>query len=108
MLKIVEETPSVVSSNTLDEIAREGARRMLVAALREEADAYVGQFIDEVDELGHRLVRRNGVGRERSVQTTSGTLAVQAPRVDDRRIDDEGNKATFRSSILPPWCKRSP
>ena len=108
MLKIVEEQSPVVSSNTLDEIAREGARRMLVAALREEADAYVESFAEEVDEQGHRLVRRNGVGKERQVQTTSGTLPVQAPRVDDRRVDDEGNKQTFRSLILPPWCKKSP
>lgn len=81
---------------------------MLIAALREEADAYVAQFVSELDENGHRLVRRNGVGRERSVQTVAGSLDVQAPRVDDRRVDEDGNKATFRSVILPPWCKRSP
>ncbi len=108
MLKVVEDQALAMSLATLDEIVREGARKMLVAALREEADAYVGRFSNEVDELGHRLVRRNGVGRERSVQTTSGTLPVRAPRVDDRRIDESGEKATFRSSILPPWCKKSP
>lgn len=108
VLKLVEEPSSVASSNALDEIVREGARKMLVAALREEAYAYVEQFTGEFDENGHRLVRRNGVGRERTVQTAAGTLDVQAPRVDDRRVDEDGNKATFRSSILPPWCKKSP
>jgi putative transposase len=44
----------------LDEICREGARRMLAAAVRAEADAYVDALVHELDEQGHRLVVRNG------------------------------------------------
>jgi hypothetical protein len=33
----------------LDELAREGARRMIAAALRAEADEYVERFSDELD-----------------------------------------------------------
>jgi transposase-like protein len=34
---------------------------------------------------------------------------VRAPRVDDRRVDDvTGEKMRFRSSILPPWARKSP
>ena len=44
---------------TLDDLAREGARRMIAAALKAEADEYVGAFVDEVDEPGKRLVMRN-------------------------------------------------
>ena len=44
----------------LDELAREGARRMIAAALRAEADEYVERFGDERDEDGHRRVVRNG------------------------------------------------
>jgi hypothetical protein len=33
---------------TLDELAREGARRMIAAALEAEVDEYVGAFVDEV------------------------------------------------------------
>ena len=51
----------------LDELAREGARRMIAAALRAEADEYVERFSDELDEDGHRLVVRNGRARERKV-----------------------------------------
>lgn len=47
----------------LDELAREGARRMIAAALQAEADEYVASFVDEVDEDGRRLVRRNGTAR---------------------------------------------
>ena len=34
----------------LDELAREGARRMIAAALRAEANEYVARYEDEVDE----------------------------------------------------------
>ena len=47
-------------SVTLDDLAREGARRMIVAALEAEVDEYVGSFVDEIDEDGKRLVVRNG------------------------------------------------
>jgi putative transposase len=34
---------------------------------------------------------------------------VRAPRVDDRRVDDvTGERMRFRSSILPPWARKSP
>lgn len=88
---------------TLDEIAREGARRMLVQALNQEVEEYIQQFASEVDESGRRLVVRNGVGRPRKVTMGSGTVEVQAPRVDDRR---EGER--FFSSILPPYLRKSP
>src|SRR5262245_46174750 len=91
-----EDTRSV-----LDELAREGARNMLMAALVAESDAYVERFTGELDENGHRLVTRNGTAKERTVTTVAGALKVQAPRVDDRRVDENGNKATFRSEILP-------
>ena len=65
----------------LDELAREGARRMIAAALRAEADEYVERFSEELDEEGRRLVVRNGRARERHVTVGSGTLPVRAPRV---------------------------
>src|SRR5262245_22533170 len=44
----------------LDQLAREGARRMLAAALEAEVDAYLAAHQGEVDERGRRLVVRNG------------------------------------------------
>lgn len=42
----------------LTEIAREGAHRMLAAALRAEADAFVEQYAEEVlPDNRHRVVR---------------------------------------------------
>ena len=46
-------------SQSLDELAREGAQRMLMAALKAESDAYVQRFSDERDEQGRALVVRS-------------------------------------------------
>src|SRR5439155_17125451 len=45
----------------------------------------------------------------REVMTAAGAVEVQAPRVNDKRIDAEsGQRKRFRSVILPPWCRKSP
>ena len=93
----------------LDELAREGARRMLAAALEAEVDDYLTAHAGERDEAGRRLVVRNGHARAREVTTVAGSIPVRAPRVDDRRIDPvNGERMRFRSVILPPWCRKSP
>ena len=92
----------------LDEIAREGARRMLLAALETEVAAYLEDHAAERDADGHALVVRNGKGRTRRVTIGSGTIAVNAPRVNDRRLDAEGQRCKFTSRILPPYMRRSP
>ncbi len=109
----VRTLPSPESSEeivlTLDELAREGARRMIAAALRAEADEYVARFADELDDEGHRLVVRNGRARERKVTVGSGTVPVRAPRVNDKRVDEEsGERQRFSSKILPAYARRSP
>jgi putative transposase len=93
----------------LDELAREGARRMLAAALEAEVDDYLAAHAGERGEAGRRLVVRNGHARAREVTTVAGSIPVRAPRVDDRRIDPvNGERMRFRSVILPPWCRKSP
>src|SRR5215204_1326942 len=93
----------------LDQLVREGARRMLAAALEAEVDAYLAACAAERDEGGRRLVVRNGHARQRAVTTAAGSIPVRAPRVDDRRVDPvSGERVRFRSVILPPWCRKSP
>jgi transposase-like protein len=91
---------------TLDELAREGARRMIAAALEVEVDAYVGRFAEERDDAGHAKVVRNGRGKERTVTMGAGTVRLQAPRVNDKRVVD-GERQRFTSKILPPYLRRS-
>lgn len=93
---------------SLDDLAREGARRMLAVALEAEVAAYLEQHAHERDESGRALVVRNGHARPRQVTLGCGTTEVSAPRVDDRRVDAEGHRQRFRSEILPPYMRRSP
>jgi transposase-like protein len=93
----------------IDEIVREGARRMLAEALQAEVDAYIAAFRDERDEHGRRLVVRNGTHQPREVLTSAGAVEVVAPRVNDRRTNpDTGERQKFSSAILPPWCRKTP
>ena len=91
----------------MDELVRDGARQMLAAALAAEVAAYIEQFADVLDEEGHRLVVRNGYHQERDVVTGAGPVAVTAPRVNDKRLDPEGNRQRFSSKILPAWSRKS-
>jgi len=111
MLRVqVDEDAGAELSAGLDAIVAEGARRMLAAALEAEVDAYVAALAAEVDETtGRRLVVRNGHAEPRTIVTGAGPLEVRAPRVNDRRVDDvTGERVRFRSSILPPWARKSP
>jgi transposase-like protein len=101
--------PATGAASLIDQIVREGARRMLAEALKAEVDAYIAAFTDERDAHGHRLVVRNGYHQPREVVTSAGAVEVTAPRVNDRRIDPEtGERKRFSSAILPPWARKTP
>ncbi|MEU2248733.1 IS256 family transposase [Streptomyces sp. NPDC019224] len=109
MLSVVNEDGTTESGSLIDEIVREGARRMLAAALEAEVDQYIAELAGEKDTAGRRLVVRSGRHRPRTVATAAGPVEVTAPRVDDRRVDEEtGERQRFSSRILPPWCRKSP
>jgi putative transposase len=93
--------PQVVRS--LDELAREGARRMIADALELEVEEYVQRLRHLRDANGNALVVRNGKAKPRTVSLGAGPVNLQAPRVDDRRPDHR-----FTSRILPPYMRRSP
>jgi transposase-like protein len=97
------------SPSLIDEIVREGARRMLAEALQAEVDAYIAAFAAERDESGRRLVVRNGYHQPREVLTSAGAVEVTVPRVNDKRSDPAtGERRRFTSAILPPWCRKTP
>jgi len=109
----VRRLPVGESSNeialSLDDLAREGARRMIASALEAEVGEYVEWCADERGEDGRRVVVRNGRAKERWVTVGSGTVPIQAPRVNDKRIDPEsGERRRFSSRILPAYARRSP
>jgi len=93
----------------LDDICRRGAERMLATALEAEVADYLERHRVCRDEGGRAQVVRNGRARARTVVTPAGAIEVSAPRVNDRRLDPAtGERSRFRSSILPPYVRRSP
>ena len=74
-----EHAPAAVGGSMLDELAREGARRMLAAALQAEVAAYIEQCADELDADGRRLVVRNGYHQPREVATAAGAVPRRPP-----------------------------
>src|SRR3954449_943868 len=102
-------TGAAVDSSLIDEIVREGARRMLAVALEAEVAAYIDAHADQVDADGRRLVVRNGHHEPREVTTAAGAVPVRAPRVNDKRVDEAtGGRRRFSSAILPAWSRKSP
>ena len=105
MLKVVQEAQEAneASRPMLDEIVRDGARAMLAAALQAEVAAYVDAHAGHLDADGRRLVVRNGYHDERTVVTAAGAVPVRAPRVNDKRIDEQTGE---RGGSLRRFCRR--
>ncbi len=101
----IKATPETMG--VLEIIVREGARKMLQAALEAEIEEHLSRFKNLVDEEGKRLVVRNGVMPERTVLTGAGPIAITRPRVDDRALSARGEQR-FTSRILPPFMRRAP
>ena len=111
MLKVLDtttETEETPATPTLDDLAREGARRLLMAALQVEVAQYVDAYQEARDARGRRLVVRHGQAEARKVTCGAGTVEVRAPRVNDKRVDATGQRERFTSRILPPSMRRSP
>jgi putative transposase len=101
-------TLSMAAMPVLDDILREGARVMLQRAIEREVAEYVEAHAHEQDAGGRRLVVRNGRHPARKIQTTLGPIEVRQPRVDDRRVDEAGERRfRFTSQILPPYLRRA-
>ncbi len=92
---------------TLEQIAREGARRALQKAIEDEVADYVEAHKHCVDESNHRLVVRNGKRPPRTILSGVGPIEVHQPRVDDRRVDENGVRFRFTSKILPRYLRKT-
>ena len=95
------------SSDVMTDILRQGAQRMLAQAIELEVAEYIERHCDERDDKGRRLVVRNGHSKEREIQTGLGAIEVRQGRVNDRRVDENGERMRFHSKILPPYLRRT-
>src|SRR5216684_9036824 len=107
MLKVVESGAGREAGEQLfelDEIARIGARRMLMAALKTEADDYVERHREERDETGRALVVHNGRSQGRKLTLGTGTVELRVPRVNDRRRDEHASASALVAASCRPTC----
>jgi len=80
---------------------------MLTAAIETEVADYIDTHKHEVDHKGHRVVVRNGHKSPREIDTGIGRIEIRQPRVDDRRLGEDGDRIRFTSKILPPYLRRT-
>lgn len=95
--------PDEEFSDSLHELLRQGARKLIMQAVNSEMGHFLEQHADQRLPDGRQAVVRNGYLPERSVQTGIGAVEVQVPKTRDR----SGSGARFTSSLLPPYLKRS-
>lgn len=89
-------------SDSLTELLREGARRMLMEAVEAEVQEFLSRHATLKDGKNRQRVVRNGYLPERTIQTGLGNVPVKAPRVRDR-----AGEIRFSSQILPPYLRRT-
>ena len=104
--EVIQFRSNFEARSSLDEIAREGAQRMLQSAIEEEVNEFLLAHDNRRDENGNRLVVRNGYLPAREVVTGAGKLRVEQPRVRDKS-SDVGSRVRFTSKILPPYLRKS-
>lgn len=71
MLTVVNAGGAASNGSLIDEIVREGARRMLAAVLEAEVNSYLAELAGARD---RRLVVRNGFHAERTIATSAGPV----------------------------------
>ena len=94
-------------SQSLDDVVRQGAQRMLALAIEAEVHQFLETHQNSRDKDGLRLVVRNGYLPERSILSSVGPLQIRQPRVDDRKLREEKGEG-FSSQILPKYMRRTP
>lgn len=90
-------------NDLLVEVLRDGARKMLAAAIESEVASFIDQHGGLKTTEGKAAVVRNGYLPERTIQTGLGDIAVKVPKVRDR----SGSGIKFNSSLIPPYLKRT-
>jgi transposase-like protein len=91
----------------LEEVLREGAQRLLQAALETEILEHLDRYRDLRDDRGRRRVVRNGSHPAREILSGIGPIPLRQPRIDDRVLAGIG-ETRFSSSILPRFMRRAP
>ena len=92
----------------IEQIARDGAQRVLQAALEAEVEEHLSRYRNIQDNSGRQAVVRNGHAPQRTILTGVGPVTVARPRVDERKAKGQEEHEVFSSAILPRFLRRTP
>lgn len=99
--------PEPFIEDPITEILRNGARKMLSEALEAEIESFLYQYKDLRDANGLQRITGNGHLPEREIQTGIGPVPVKVPRARDREPNEKSGPIHFRSSIIPPYLRKT-
>lgn len=99
--------PERFVDDPITEVLRTGARKLLTEALEAEIETFLSQYRDLRDDRDRQRVVRNGYLPEREIQTGIGPVPVKVPRARDRQPDYESEPIQFKSSLLPPYLRKT-
>jgi len=91
------------SKDSLTELLRVGARELITKAIEAELSDFLSRYENLRDDQGRKQVVRNGHLPERKIMTGLGGVDIKVPKTRDK----SGQKIHFRSSLLPPYIKRT-
>jgi putative transposase len=98
-----DKNPSETSARSaLEEVLRDGARRLLQEAIEGEVHEYVQKFQEIKDEMNKRLVTKNGYLPSRDILTGIGPINIRQPRVRDKRKEE-----SFSSTIVTKYQRKT-
>ena len=90
----------------LDELVRQGARKMLQEAIDAEVESFVDAHRHRRDENGRRVVVKNGSLPAREIITGAGQIEVSQGRVRDNSSNPD-DRVQFSPSVLPAYLRRT-
>ena len=90
-------------TDSLTELLRTGAQKLLAQALKAEVADLLAVYEDQQDEQGHARVVLSGHHPKRDIQTGIGPMTVQVPKVRSR----QGEPVTFHSALVPPYVRKT-
>ena len=99
--------PEAFVDDPITDILRQGARRLISAALEAEIQTFLKQYEEMTDDKVAQRIVRNGYLPEREIQTGIGQVPVTVPRIRDRHPNSQDGRVRFSSSIIPPYLRKT-
>ena len=90
--------PVLLNGDPLTELLRQGAGKLIQAAIEDELQILLSSLTDRKIEGGRAAVVRNGYLPERELQTGIGPVTVSVPKIRSK----DGRPVTFHSALVPP------